>query len=140
LDPLPPRCERGGQRFICIPGRTAGWAVVPAGVVSAECKQVRPVQVGFPCLQYRLPAGVASRFVGGWALLSGAWPSGGDRESRRLGAVAEPALPGGKDKAWMVDGQRAGQVDRVGAAQGMAGGELAGTLLNGACELDRAGG
>jgi hypothetical protein len=31
-------------------------------------------------------------------------------------------------------------VDRVGAAQGVPGGELAGGLLNGAGELDRAGG
>src|SRR6185437_4080350 len=87
--------------------------------------------------------GCPGRSACGWlpcSLVSGAWGGGGDGESGGLGSVAEAAVPGGEDEAWLADGQGAGQVYCVGPAQGVAGGELAGAVLDGAGELDGAGG
>jgi Domain of unknown function (DUF5753) len=57
-----------------------------------------------------------------------------------MSAEAEPTVPGCEDQPWLADGQGAGEMDGVGAAQGVAGGELPGVLLDGTGELDWPGG
>lgn len=62
-----------------------------------------------------------------------------DPEPGCLGAGTEPAVPCGEYQPGLADSEGAGQVDGVGAAQGMAGSQLAGALLDGAGEFDGAG-
>lgn len=50
----------------------------------------------------------------------------------------QPPVPGGDDEVWVSEGQSAGQVHRVGAAQGVGAGELPGMAFDGCGEFDRA--
>jgi hypothetical protein len=56
---------------------------------------------------------------------------GGDAESCCGRSGVQAAAPDGNDEVRVCDGQGAGEVDRVGAAQGMASGEAASVLLHG---------
>jgi hypothetical protein len=53
-------------------------------------------------------------------------------------AGVQAAVPDGDNEAWVADGQGAGEVYRVGAAQSMAAGEPARVLLDSSGELYRA--
>lgn len=71
--------------------------------------------------------------------LSGTEVCGGDAKARRLRTCAEPTVPGGQDQARLAQGEGAGEMDSVGATQGVERSELTGVLLDGAGELDWAG-
>jgi hypothetical protein len=65
---------------------------------------------------------------------------GGDSAPGGLGSGVQASVPNGNDQAGFTDSQRAGQMNSVGSAQGMAAGEPAGVLLNRGGEFDWAGG
>ena len=56
------------------------------------------------------------------------------------GAGVQPPVPDGDDEVGVGEGQGAGQVHGVGAAQGVRAGQLPGVLFHGCGELDRAHG
>src|ERR1019366_1928061 len=64
----------------------------------------------------------------------------GDTNTGCFGSGVQTPVPDGDDKVRVADGQGAGEVDGVRASECVHAGQLAGVLLHGCCEFDRARG